>query len=194
MDYTQLPLMLPGPSLYEANMALTMLHNMQQISLRSPLLEDFRTNKTRRWELRVSLSFPLHEQLRLLIYLQDVMGHVVEFSGDQHGSRFIQQKLETASSDEKQKVFDEIVPANILQLIQDVFGNYVGIFSSLDMIHRSLLLCFFFTGCTEVIRTRNSASKDEVSRGNGGACASPFKADVRLPSGAEGMPKSKYHL
>ncbi|KAE9391653.1 ARM repeat-containing protein [Gymnopus androsaceus JB14] len=80
---------------------------MQQSSLRSPLLEDFRTNKTRRWELR------------------DVMGYVVEFSGDQHGSRFIQQKLETASSDEKQKVFDEIVPANILQLIQDVFGNYV---------------------------------------------------------------------
>ena len=49
----------------------------------------------------------------------------MEFSGDQHGSRFIQQKLESASSDEKQIVFDEIVPGSALQLIQDVFGNYV---------------------------------------------------------------------
>ncbi len=51
---------------------------------------------------------------------------MVEFSGDQHGSRFIQQKLETATSEEKQFVFDEIVPDNALQLIQDVFGNYVS--------------------------------------------------------------------
>lgn len=49
---------------------------------------------------------------------------MVEFSGDQHGSRFIQQKLETANSDEKQLVFDEILP-NCLQLMTDVFGNYV---------------------------------------------------------------------
>ncbi len=52
---------------------------------------------------------------------------MVEFSGDQYGSRFIQQKLETASSDEKQMIFDEIVPDSALQLIQDVFGNYVRI-------------------------------------------------------------------
>jgi Pumilio-family RNA binding repeat len=50
----------------------------------------------------------------------------VEFSGDQHGSRFIQQKIETASSEEKQIIFDEIVPDNTLQLVQDVFGNYVS--------------------------------------------------------------------
>jgi len=75
--------------------------------LRSPLLEDFRTNKTRKWELR------------------DIFGYIVEFSGDQHGSRFIQQKLESATSDEKEIIFNEIVPHNALQLIQDVFGNYV---------------------------------------------------------------------
>jgi pumilio RNA-binding family len=57
---------------------------------------------------------------------QDIYGHIVEFSGDQHGSRFIQQKIETASSEEKQIIFDEIVPDNTLQLVQDVFGNYVG--------------------------------------------------------------------
>jgi pumilio RNA-binding family len=76
-------------------------------ALRSPLLDEFRANKARKWELR------------------DIYGHIVEFSGDQHGSRFIQQKLETATSEEKQGVFDEIVPDNALQLIQDVFGNYV---------------------------------------------------------------------
>jgi pumilio RNA-binding family len=58
--------------------------------------------------------------------LQDIFGYVVEFSGDQHGSRFIQQKLESATSEEKEIVFDEIVPDNALQLIQDVFGNYVS--------------------------------------------------------------------
>jgi len=49
---------------------------------------------------------------------------VVEFSGDQHGSRFIQSKLETANSDEKEVIFREIGP-NAIQLMKDVFGNYV---------------------------------------------------------------------
>src|ERR1700761_4539660 len=55
---------------------------------------------------------------------QDIYNHIVEFSGDQHGSRFIQQKLETANSDEKDQVFREIEP-NAIQLMKDVFGNYV---------------------------------------------------------------------
>ncbi|KAI9101773.1 armadillo-type protein [Phlyctochytrium arcticum] len=74
--------------------------------MRSPLLEEFRNNKNKKYELR------------------DIVGSIVEFSGDQHGSRFIQQKLETANSEEKQLVFDEILP-NALQLMTDVFGNYV---------------------------------------------------------------------
>lgn len=45
-------------------------------------------------------------------------------SADQYGSRFIQQKLETATTDEKNMVFDEIVP-HALSLMTDVFGNYV---------------------------------------------------------------------
>jgi Pumilio-family RNA binding repeat len=56
---------------------------------------------------------------------QDIYGHIVEFSSDKHGSRFIQQKIQTASSEEKQIIFDEIVP-DTFQLIEDVFGNYVG--------------------------------------------------------------------
>jgi len=63
--------------------------------------------------------------LLISVNLQDVFGNVVEFSGDQYGSRFIQQKLETATNEEKQTVFDEIIPSNALQLIQDLFGNYV---------------------------------------------------------------------
>ncbi|KAG0749149.1 hypothetical protein G6F57_006009 [Rhizopus arrhizus] len=73
---------------------------------RSPLLEQFRNSKQKNYEL---------------IQLE---GHIVEFSGDQHGSRFIQQKLETASGEEKEMVFEEILP-NALQLMTDVFGNYV---------------------------------------------------------------------
>ena len=49
---------------------------------------------------------------------------MVEFAGDQHGSRFIQQKLETANSDGKDQIFMEIQP-NSLQLMTDLFGNYV---------------------------------------------------------------------
>ncbi|KAF9957909.1 mRNA binding protein puf3 [Mortierella alpina] len=75
--------------------------------VRSPLLEEFRNNKNnKKYEL------------------QDIAGSVVEFSGDQHGSRFIQQKLETASEEEKAMVFDEIL-SQALQLMTDVFGNYV---------------------------------------------------------------------
>jgi len=46
-------------------------------------------------------------------------------STDQYGSRFIQQKLETASSEEKDMVFSEIMPQAALTLMTDVFGNYV---------------------------------------------------------------------
>ncbi|KAL9537449.1 hypothetical protein MBANPS3_011765 [Mucor bainieri] len=76
------------------------------LSIRSALLEEFRNSKNKKYELK------------------DIAGHIVEFSGDQHGSRFIQQKLETANSEEKQMVFEEVLP-NALQLMTDVFGNYV---------------------------------------------------------------------
>ncbi|KAH9900399.1 armadillo-type protein [Xylariomycetidae sp. FL2044] len=76
--------------------------------VRSMLLEEFRANtkSTKKFELR------------------EIYNHIVEFSGDQHGSRFIQEKLQTANSDEKDQVFREIEP-NALQLMKDVFGNYV---------------------------------------------------------------------
>jgi hypothetical protein len=73
----------------------------------SALLSHFRaTMKTQRHELR------------------DIYGHVVEFSSDQHGSRFIQTRLETANSEERERVFGEIRPY-LIPLMTDVFGNYV---------------------------------------------------------------------
>nr|XP_023690481.1 pumilio homolog 2 [Paramormyrops kingsleyae] len=73
---------------------------------RSRLLEDFRNNR-----------FPN-------LQLRDLAGHIVEFSQDQHGSRFIQQKLERATPAERQMVFAEILQS-AYQLMTDVFGNYV---------------------------------------------------------------------
>jgi len=58
------------------------------------------------------------------LQLSDLVGHVVEFSTDQHGSRFIQQKLERASLREKQLIFSEVIE-NSSSLMIDVFGNYV---------------------------------------------------------------------
>ncbi|KAJ9146687.1 hypothetical protein P3X46_028922 [Hevea brasiliensis] len=75
-------------------------------SFASSLLEEFKSNKTKCLEL------------------SEIAGHVVEFSADQYGSRFIQQKLETATADEKNMVYQEIMP-QALALMTDVFGNYV---------------------------------------------------------------------
>ena len=58
------------------------------------------------------------------ITLRELQSHVVEFSQDQHGSRFIQQKLERATPQEKSLVFQEISPS-AHSLMTDVFGNYV---------------------------------------------------------------------
>ena len=100
-------------------------HDLAQ-PVRSTLLEEFRNNSktNKRYELKVSnLNF-----YRCVPYfaniLKDIYNYIVEFSGDQHGSRFIQQKLETANSDEKDQVFRELYP-NAIQLMTDVFGNYV---------------------------------------------------------------------
>ncbi|MCD7466942.1 Pumilio 5 [Datura stramonium] len=56
------------------------------------------------------------------IDLSDIAGRIVEFSVDQHGSRFIQQKLENCSIEEKASVFKEILP-HASKLITDVLGT-----------------------------------------------------------------------
>lgn len=49
---------------------------------------------------------------------------VFNISVDQHGSRFIQQKLEYCSGEDKASVFKEVLP-HASKLMTDVFGNYV---------------------------------------------------------------------
>ncbi|KAK5664093.1 hypothetical protein OQA88_308 [Cercophora sp. LCS_1] len=97
-----------GPFVPVAPQTLRQANADPSRALRSQLLDEFRsTSKSnKRYELK------------------HIYNHIVEFSGDQHGSRFIQEKLETANSDEKEQVFLEIKP-NALQLMRDVFGNYV---------------------------------------------------------------------
>lgn len=56
--------------------------------------------------------------------VQDIKGYVHDFCRDQHGSRFIQQKLADASPEEIMAVFEEVEP-HAISLMQDVFGNYV---------------------------------------------------------------------
>uniref|UniRef100_J3M5N1 PUM-HD domain-containing protein n=1 Tax=Oryza brachyantha TaxID=4533 RepID=J3M5N1_ORYBR len=53
-----------------------------------------------------------------------IEGHVFQCSIDQCGSRFIQQKLPTATPEEKFMVFKEIMP-HVVDLVIDVYGNYV---------------------------------------------------------------------
>lgn len=76
--------------------------------VRDSLVEEFRSTfgKTRQWTL------------------SDLANHIVAFCQDQHGSRFIQQRLEVCNDTEKQLVFDEILPS-AQTLMTDVFGNYV---------------------------------------------------------------------
>uniref|UniRef100_A0A669DAM8 Pumilio homolog 1 n=1 Tax=Oreochromis niloticus TaxID=8128 RepID=A0A669DAM8_ORENI len=93
---------------------------------RSRLLEDFRNNRYPNLQLR------------------DIAGHIMEFSQDQHGSRFIQLKLERASSAERQLVFSEILQA-AYQLMVDVFGNYV--IQKFFEVCVQLMLC-----CVEMVR------------------------------------------
>lgn len=74
---------------------------------RSPLLEEVRSN------------FKGKEY-----FLKDIYGHAVEFTKDQFGSRFIQQKLPESSEEEKEVIFNEIRDISY-ELMTDVFGNYV---------------------------------------------------------------------
>ncbi|KAH3666949.1 hypothetical protein OGAPHI_003399 [Ogataea philodendri] len=74
--------------------------------VRSPLLEEFRSNKNKEYTLK------------------DIHGHGFEFSKDQHGSRFIQQQLALANERDKEVIFNEI-RNHAIDLMTDVFGNYV---------------------------------------------------------------------
>ncbi|KAG9200646.1 mRNA binding protein puf3 [Epicoccum nigrum] len=100
--------MAPMMPVIEAPRGPRMQQATEGVAAMSLVLDSFKkeSKQNKRWELT------------------DIYENVVEFAGDQHGSRFIQQKLETANSEVKDRVFREL-EKNALQLMQDVFGNYV---------------------------------------------------------------------
>lgn len=48
----------------------------------------------------------------------------INYSFDQQGSQFLQEKLETATNEERDTIFREIMPI-AMNLIIDMFGNFV---------------------------------------------------------------------
>nr|AQX83029.1 pumilio [Oscarella lobularis] len=124
---------------------------------RSRLLEDFRNNRCPNLQLK------------------DIAGKIIEFSQDQHGSRFIQQKLEQASSAEKSMVFQELLPSSY-QLMTDVFGNYVvqkffeyGTLEQKDALGerikgRVLSLALQMYGCRVIQKALESITKEQQVR------------------------------
>ncbi|KDN38148.1 ARM repeat-containing protein [Tilletiaria anomala UBC 951] len=76
---------------------------------RSALLEEFRATPWQQWAVA------------------DLQGHLAEFSTDQQGSRFIQERLassDATAADERQLIFRELI-GGIRAMMEDVFGNYV---------------------------------------------------------------------
>jgi len=84
-----------------------------------------KSSKSRSIDARPS-SNPIIEQLKARgkIELSDLTWNIAEIAQDQYGSRLIQQKLEVANEEEKQRAFKSILQ-NMPQLTVDVFGNYV---------------------------------------------------------------------
>jgi len=85
-------------------------------------------NKSRSSDMRPGQSAnPVIEQLKARdrnVELSELAAHIAEIAQDQYGSRLIQQKLESASEEEKQLAFKSVL-MKMPQLTTDVFGNYV---------------------------------------------------------------------
>lgn len=96
--------------------------------VRSPLLEQFRATSasvSRTVGADAGGVLPMMPAMATREWqLSELQGHVVEFATDQHGSRFIQQRLEGASPDELHAVLTEALE-DVQRLMMDVFGNYV---------------------------------------------------------------------
>ncbi|TEB35914.1 ARM repeat-containing protein [Coprinellus micaceus] len=57
--------------------------------------------------------------------IQELKGHIGEFSSDQYGSRFVQDAIREGDVASIDIIYDEIVDAGVLKISKDVFGNYV---------------------------------------------------------------------
>ncbi|XP_070295161.1 pumilio homolog 1, partial [Salvelinus sp. IW2-2015] len=110
---------------------------------RSRLLEDFRNNRYPNLQLR------------------EIAGHIMEFSQDQHGSRFIQLKLERASSAERQLVFSEILRLPITTHGRFVLGT-TSIRSSLSVCLQVFVLSTHPYGCRVIQRILEHCLPDQT--------------------------------
>lgn len=125
------------------------------------------------------------------------------FSSDQYGSRFIQQKLETASIEEKNIIFPEILP-QARTLMTDVFGNYViqkvrnphlqqnksGFFFKDLHIHFIFeILVFLISNCLSlaVLWIRNWNTNEATGKPAQGLCVAAESSNVWLPGDSEGL-------
>jgi len=95
----------------------------------SKILEitDFQIHNFANWStiwLNLGMYYRFRQNFRFWRNSKKSIFEIPFFSQDQHGSRFIQQKLERCSPSDRQLVFNEII-AHSYQLIIDVFGNYV---------------------------------------------------------------------
>ena len=67
----------------------------------------------------------IYSQKEMITHLFiEVMQRIVENCQDQNGSRMIQQHFETASSEDRDLIFEKVLPES-LKLAKNVFGNYV---------------------------------------------------------------------
>ncbi|TXG69577.1 hypothetical protein EZV62_004512 [Acer yangbiense] len=119
--------------------------NIYDDSKRPSFLEELKSSNAKKFELNdiagrivefrqysILSLFSLHSYtyIKRLLYGCTISNIIFiylcmfRFSVDQHGSRFIQQKLEHCSIEDKESVFKEVVP-HASKLMTDVFGNYV---------------------------------------------------------------------
>ncbi|GER47298.1 pumilio-like protein [Striga asiatica] len=98
--------------------------------------------------------------------LSDIEGYIVEFSVDQHGSRFIQQKLLMCSLEEKASVFKEVVP-HASKLITDLFehGNSEERMNLADQLRGQILpLSLQMYGCRVIQKALDVINLEQKTR------------------------------
>jgi hypothetical protein len=130
------------------------------------------------------LCLPTSYANETLLINQDLKGRFVEASQDQYGSRFIQQQFDHANPEDKQMIFEEIVPRQALHLMNSIFGNYVS---------RTVFLFWCPTprlGHPEAVRAWHSSSASGALQCHEGEYSNALARCVRVQS----CPKGTYYL